>query len=140
MRMSIRSGSIANLSTPTMDRPGVTRRQSGSLLGELHPWNVDLKEATVLRRAPNGRRTSITRAIAGLGLEPAEQVDFSFLDGGQPPLIGGVDDGNREQARRFSGARVLTDLVMRAARRFRPVLTSVEHLYLAAIHLASDRA
>jgi hypothetical protein len=65
--------------------------------------------------------------------------EFSFVDRGQPPGIGGVGDENREQARRFSGARVLTDLVMRA-RRLNPVLTSVEHLYLAAIHLAPDRA
>jgi hypothetical protein len=52
-------------------------------------------------------------------------IDFSFLNGVQPPGTGGVDNVNREQARRFSGARVLTDLVMRA-RRLRPVLTSVE--------------
>ena len=79
------------------------------------------------------------RPAAGMDAA-AEPAAFSLpLKGDQPLGIGGVDDEDGEQTRRFGGARVRADGVIRAG-RLRPALARAEHLRLAVIHLASDRA
>ena len=86
---------------------------------------------------------SSINALAGRlpgSTQPAGQAAFSLpLEGDQPLGIGGVDDEDGEQARRFGGARILADGVVRAG-QLRPALTRAEHLRLAVIHPASDRA